>query len=246
MRSINILMIGLLLICISSAQAVIVFDPSNFVENKLTALNSIKDLVNQATQIQHQLENLQYQAKNIRGVSDYQWRDVNNSLDQLNQVSQQGQALSVASSNLDSEFRKQFPDYAQTQTNNNYSTQYQQWNNTTMDTLRGTMDAAGYSATSAKSEETALQQLKSQGANAQGRMQVLQVSTEIAAENVNQLQELKRLMVNQSNAQNAYMAYKVEQQGYQEKNLAAINNNISTQFPKYKNNPQFGLMPVSR
>jgi len=91
-----------------------------------------------------------------------------------------------------------------------------------------------------QTEQATLHQLELQGKTAQGRMQILQVSSEISAHSVNQLQELKRIVVAQTNAQNAYMAYKVSKESYNEKSLEEIDHAMPTQFPTYKNNPQFG------
>ena len=74
-------------------------------------------------------------------------------------------------------------------------------------------------------------------------MQALQVSTAIANEGVNQLQELKRIVVAQSNAQNSYMAYKASQDSYSEHSLEEVKDNMQTDFPPYKDNPELRIIP---
>ena len=89
-------------------------------------------------------------------------------------------------------------------------------------------------------EQYTLAQLRHQGQTAQGRLQVLQVSTELSAENIHQLQSLKRLMMAQQNAQNAYMAYQVSKDSYQEQGLKALTEQANTTYVDYHNNPNFG------
>lgn len=221
-----------------------VFNPYtylNYLEDIESANNSAKTLVQEITLVKNRMQSLNYQIKNTGRFNHTQWRSLLSFIEQLDRLTRQGQALSYSASNVDSEFKQRYPNfdnspYGQT----NYTKAYETWNATTLDTLRSTLDAAGFSAQDFQKEESFLNQLKSQGQSATGRMQVLQVSTELSADNVNQLEELKRIVVAQTNAQNAYMAYKVSKDSYNEKSLQEINRHIKTQFPKYKNNAHFG------
>lgn len=124
----------------------------------------------------------------------------------------------------------------------NYQSAYQNWNATTLDTLRQSLRAVGVNAHDMQNEQQTMQQLKRHGQTARGRMQVMQASTEIAAENVNQLQELKRITMAQANSQSAYMAYQVSKDSYNDKALQEVNDQVTTNFPAYRENTQFGPM----
>jgi type IV secretion system protein TrbJ len=213
----------------------------NYLQDLETAANSARPITNEVRQINNQLQSIEYQAKNSDHISIYQWQNITQLIQQLDQATQQGQALSYSAANVDSNFRKMYPNYSVHPVGKkDYTQTYQQWNATTLDTLRSTLDAAGMSAGNFQNEEQLLQQLKNQGQTAQGRMQVLQVSTEISADDVNQLEELKRIMLQQTNSQNAYMAYQVSKDSYDEQSLQEIDSNMPTAFPKYHDNPDFG------
>ncbi len=238
------LYVGCGLLALSSTAFAMGLDPYsylNYLQDLKTAINTAKTVSNQATEINNQLSMIQWQKTNSTALTDYQWQDIQGLIQKMDDQSQQGQALSYTAQNIDTKFRQKYPNYCNfTDGQTNYQQAYQQWNASTLDTLRASMDATQSSASHFQSEHEALMQLKNQGATSKGRLQALQVATEISAENVNQLQELKRIMMAQSSAQSAYMAYQVSQTSYQEKNLQTINDNISTNFPAYKNNPKFG------
>lgn len=216
----------------------------NYAADNLTSANSATQIVNQAQQINNQFQSIKYQAQNLGHVNNYQWQNIKGLVQQLDSTTQQGQALSYASSNLDSAFRQKYPNYSNSQQGQtDYQKSFQTWNTTTLDTLRGTLDAAGMNANDFKTEQDVLQQLEEQGKTAKGRMQVLQVSSEISAQNVNQLQELKRVIVSQTNAQNAYMAYKTSKDSYDEQSLQNLVSQSPDKFPEYQNNNKLGEIP---
>lgn len=209
----------------------------NYLQDLSTAINS-------ATQVRQQLLSLKNEAKNLGTVSDYRWQNVTQLLRQMDQASHQGKAISYQMSDVDTQFRQQYPDYTNSAYGQmNYSNAYKNWNDTTLDTLRSTLSASSVDAQNAQTEEQVLEQLKAQGRSATGRMQVLQVSTELAGENVDQLMQLKRLMMAQMNAQNAYMAYQVSKDSYNEQALKALVSHVDTQFPRYQENTHFGTLP---
>lgn len=190
----------------------------------------------------HALTSIQNQATNLGKVSDYQWQNVTQIMNQMSSTMQQGQAVSAQMSNVDQKFRQRYPDYASQSSSQNYQQAYQQWNQTTLDTLRNSLSAASIDANNIQSEQDVMNRLQAQGASATGRMQALQVASEIAGENVNQLIQLRGLTMSQMSAQNAYMAYQVSKDSYNEKQLEALVSNTDTQFPDYKNNPHFGAI----
>lgn len=231
------LMVVVLLPCLLMNEAYALFSPYeylNYLQDAQTALNT-------ARQVESELKMLQYQVQNSGRVSDYQWRNTMQLMQQLDQVSQQGQALSYSASQLDNQFRQKYPNYNQAPYGKtNYQEAYTHWNASTLDTIQNSMQSTGMMANNLQNEQQYLAQLQRQGQTAQGRMQALQVSTELSAEQVNQMQALKRIMMTQANSQNAYLAYRVSKDSYSEASLEKINQKLKTGFPKYHNNPQLG------
>lgn len=218
---------------------------ANLVEDTYTAGSTAASVTNEMTQIANQIQLIQNAVKNTNNISDYQWQDLSSLVQRLDDVTRQGQALSYASANIDSDFRKKYPNYNQQGSGGAipyFPVAYQNWSTTLLDTLRTTLSSAGMNMRDFNTEQDTLNTLTEQGKTARGRMQVLQVSTEIAAQNVNQLQSLKRLVAAQTSAQNNYMAYKVSKDNYQEKSLDDVNSHLDSKFPQYKNNANFGLI----
>ena len=234
-----VLIVGLCVAVLQKSEAMV--DPYAY----LNYLQNLKTAINTAEQIQNQLKQLQFEVQNTKQVSDYQWRDTLNLLEKMDQATAQGRALSYSASQVDQQFRQSYPNYATSKsTPQNYPQAYQTWNDTSLNTFENSLRASGLEASQLQQEQYYLTQLRRQGQTAQGRMQVLQVSSELAAENVNQLQSLKRLMMAQADSENAYRAYQVSKDSYQEQGLKALTENAKGQFVEYQNNPKLGEISV--
>jgi len=106
--------IFLILLCVPlCAQAFIVFDPSNYAQNIVTARNSIVSLLQQATLIQQQVQSLQYQWRNVQQLKAHHFRDISDILQKIDRVTQAGQAISYAMTDIDKRFREKYPDFNQ-------------------------------------------------------------------------------------------------------------------------------------
>lgn len=210
-----------------------VFDLANYLENIAIAKNTLDSLTKEAEQIKYQLQNL-------TPVENYQFRDISPLIKELDGTVSQGQAVAYSMSNLDAAFKQRYPDYLNAQGQKDYTKAYKTWSAATLDTLKNTLEAAGINAGNFSQEETMLAGLKAQAKSASGRMQVQQALAEFAAENVNQLQELKRIVAAQTSAQNAFMAEKASKAAYKEQSMEEMSQKIDTKFPPYRDNPNFG------
>jgi P-type conjugative transfer protein TrbJ len=210
----------------------VVIDPWNLAQTTQQATTAATELANQYKQIQYELSNL----KNYDG-NQMQWSHAQSLLQQLGSTTERGNALSYNMQNLDMAFKQKFPGYAPSQ---NYNEAYQGWSSTTMDTLRNTLLTAGMQANAFDDEQNTLDQLKSLSTTAEGRMQAVQVGNMIASEQVGQMQKLRQLVISQTNAQNTYMAYRVQREQAQE---VADENMFKhpLPFPKYGTGQGFGV-----
>lgn len=215
------------------------FSYLNYLQDMKTAVNSATSLANQAQQIRNEVQSIQYQAKNSGHLNNYQYNRLTQLMQRMDQITNQGKSISYSAANIDQQFRTRYPNYANHQNARDYQGAYQNWNTTTLNTINNSMQANGAVANHFQNESQLMNQLRTQGKTATGRMQAMQVSTEIASENVNQLQELKRITLSQANAQNSYMAYRVSKDSYNEQGMSAIAQNTSSDFPAYQNNNDF-------
>lgn len=235
-------LMALCFLFLSNVQADEYTDWMNYLEDAETAANSASSLVNQASQIQNQIQSIQIQSQNTGTLKQYQFNDIMNLMNRMDNLSQQGKSLSYAASDTDQKFRQYYPDYGNQNSAQNYTQAYKSWNSTTLQTMQNTMSANHANAADIQSESQLIANLREQGSSATGRMQAAQISTEIASENVNQLQELKRITLSQANSENAYMAYRVSKDSYKNKSLSQLAGNTKTQFPPYQNDARFGLL----
>jgi len=212
------------------AQAMMVFDPSNLAQNTLAAKNTAQSIIQQALMIQNQMKSLTMEMQNLETVPNYQWRAMANLMQQVDDLSRQGQSVSYNMKNLDAQFQKLYPDYAKQTNPVDYQKSYQTWNTTSLTTMNNSLQGIGLTMDQLKNEETVLKKMQSQSQNAQGRMQVLQVSNEIAFENVRQLQSLQRVVAVQANAQTAYMAHQVSSKAQQDAEMDLILANIPDKY----------------
>jgi P-type conjugative transfer protein TrbJ len=207
------------------SHAYIVHDPLNWIQNSMTAANTAKQLVNEAKQIQIALQDI----KNYEGNVG-QWANIQNLLQRLGAETQKGQALAYSMSDLDNQFKQTYPGYVSSQ---NYQQDYSKWSQTSMDTMRATLDSAGLQAEQFKSEQSSMNQIAQLSRTAQGRMQALQVGNMLSMQEVAQIQKLRQLVIAQTNAQNTYASYQIQKDQSVEASSSAWLTSSAKSFPRY-------------
>jgi len=165
------------------------------VDNQLTQISQL------AEQIQNQLKIYENMLQNTAQLPDHVWGQVENDLNQLRSIVDQGQSISFSMGNADDVLQQRFQSYADLKTNlpNNatFSSTYQSWSNTNRDTIASSLKAASLTADQFDSEEDTMSSLRSMSETADGQMKALQVGHEIAAQQVAQMQKLRGLVSQQ-------------------------------------------------
>ena len=157
----------------------------------------------QLQQLQQQMQQTNYAAANTQKVSTSVWGNAQSLLTQLQSIVQQGNALSYANANADSQFRQIYPGYSPT---TNYSQSYQGWSGSTMDSIRGTLDAANLQSQNFSTENGLIQQLQTLSQSSGGQVQAVQTGNMIAMQMVQQMQKLRQLQMAQMQEQSSYLA----------------------------------------
>ncbi|KLB61146.1 hypothetical protein XEUV455_23095, partial [Xanthomonas euvesicatoria] len=83
---------------------------------------------------------------------------------------------------------------------------YDKWNTTTRDSVLGAMNVANLQTTGFKDEQQALAALKQAAGSTSGQKQAMDAANQIALAQVNQMQNLRELMVAQMQAEGTYIA----------------------------------------
>ncbi|AYD05305.1 P-type conjugative transfer protein TrbJ [Neorhizobium sp. NCHU2750] len=165
------------------------------VDNQLTQISQL------AEQIQNQLNIYQNMLQNTAQLPSHIWGQVENDLNRLRDIVNQGQGISFSMGNADDVLAQRFKSYADLKADlpsaETFSTSYQTWSDTNRDTIASTLKAASLTADQFDSEESTMSALRSMSESADGQMRALQVGHQIASQQVAQMQKLRGLVSQQ-------------------------------------------------
>jgi P-type conjugative transfer protein TrbJ len=200
-----IAVMAIILIAASSAwgYASIVLDPTNLIQNTISALKAIESVINEVQMIANQVKQIENLVQNTRSYAGVWDQEALPRLMRLGQIIEQEQAIAYAMAGMDRVFRDKYPGYRPI---TDWAAAYDQWTRTTLDTLRGSLAAGRLHADDFADEQRRVQTLTALSDSAEGRMQAIQAGNMLAAEQIQQLSKLRQLMMAQINAQNVYMA----------------------------------------
>src|SRR3546814_13954026 len=90
------------------AQAIVVFDPSNYSQNLLTAARTLQQINNQIQSLQNEANMLINQTKNLTRIDFPQLQEITQTLQQIDRLMGQAQGIRFQVSGLDQQFRQMF------------------------------------------------------------------------------------------------------------------------------------------
>ena len=93
------------------AQGIPVYDNLNFTENLISAINSVKAVLNQITLIRQNITKIQLQVRALRRLEAPNWRNLGQYLSIIEGVMARGEALTAIAVNMDEVFRTRFPGF---------------------------------------------------------------------------------------------------------------------------------------
>ena len=187
----------------------IVYDPSNFGQNVMTAARALQSNLNEALQIANQLRQIEMEVKNSTTFPQSVWGDVQADLNQLTQLMQSSSAINYAMQNLSTQFKQLYPGY---QAPANYEQEYQAWTANSLEGIGKALEAAGEQNRMFAAENARIGQIETGSDSAVGQLQALQANNMLAAQVVEQMQKLRQLQMAEMQAQTAYMATQIQDQ----------------------------------
>lgn len=168
----------------------------------------VMSYIRQGTQLSNELSMYAEQMRNGQALPSHIYGAINTDLTALSSIVQGGQALAYSLSNLDTQFRNTFTGYGATP--NRYFANYKGWANTTLDTLRGALRAAGLQGSQLSSEESVLATLRNQAQSPNGAVRAIQVMGDIAEQQTEQLMKLRQIMLADLSSKQAYQAAQIQ------------------------------------
>lgn len=178
----------------------------------------MNQLTTQMNQLQQDIMSVQMMTQNLQNLSNFNWQDFAMSVSGLQNVMNAANGISYAMSNYDNMFNNQFKGYnnwysiannnslTPGQKANSFSQQYQTINQTTRDTVKGTLDSLNLQMNDFSNEAVTINTLKNNSAGAAGNKAVIQAANDIALFQVDQLRKMRLTMMNQINMTSQFMA----------------------------------------
>ncbi|MDY1241982.1 P-type conjugative transfer protein TrbJ [Pseudomonas aeruginosa] len=195
------------LLAVQPASAITVFDPSNFVQNTLTAVRTLEQLNNQINQLQNEAQMLMNQARNLAKLDFNIVNRLRSTLATTERLIAEAQGLAFDVTNMDREFARLYPEqYAATVSGDRMAQDARErWKNT-LDGLHTAMRMQAQVSQNLAQDEGALADLVSQSQSATGALQAMQVTNQLLALQAKQSIQSQQLQITQDRATSLELA----------------------------------------
>jgi P-type conjugative transfer protein TrbJ len=186
----------------SPARAFVVFDPSNYSQNVLTAARSLQQVVNQIQSLQNEAIMLQNMAKNLQNLNFSSISQMTSDLNNIGTLMNDAEGLSFNLSQLEGQWVQQYPgSYDSTITTNGQAIAAQQrWQNS-MDAFHNTMQVQSQIVANVQADQPLLTSLVNQSQGAAGALQAQQAANQLIALSTKQQMQIQEMMAAQYRAQ---------------------------------------------
>ncbi|MDA7417078.1 P-type conjugative transfer protein TrbJ [Xenophilus arseniciresistens] len=179
----------------------IVFDPSNYAENVLTAARTLEQINNQIRQLQNEAQMLMNQARNLTSLPFSVLGDLRATLDATNQLIQQAQGLAFTVSQMETDFRRLYPEsYTAAISGTQMALDARtRWRNS-LEALRTATKVQSQAVQNFAADERALTDLVNRSQSATGALQAMQATNQLLALQSRQAIQAQQLQITQDRA----------------------------------------------
>lgn len=193
------------------AHAIIVFDPSNYAQNILTAARALQQVNNQIQSLQNQATMLANQARNLSSVSFPELQQITGDLQQIDRLMGQAQSISFNIGHLDDEFSRLFPGRSgQGGRIDQRVADAQSRLSSAMSAYKQTMSVQAQVVANVQADATTMSSLAARSQGSQGALQVAQTTNQLLALTAKQQFQIQQLMAAQYRAQALDQAQKAQ------------------------------------
>jgi P-type conjugative transfer protein TrbJ len=181
----------------------IVYDPSNYAQNVLTAARTLQQINNQITQIQNQAQSLINQARNLANLPTNLLAPIQRDIDRTRELIAQAQQVAYNVSDIDRVFSQRYPSSSLSGTSQgtlvtNAQTRWQDALASYQDTLRTSATVAGNLDDTRSHVGTLIDASQS----ATGALQATQAGNQLLALETRQLADLTAMLAAQARSAN--------------------------------------------
>lgn len=179
----------------------VVIDPTNLVQNILTAARTLEQINNQIRQLQNEAQMLTNQARNLAGLDFSALAELRAALSATNQLIQQAQGLAFNVSQMETDFRRLYPDsytagISGTQMAHDARTR---WRNS-LEALRTATKVQSQAVQNFAADERTLTDLVNRSQSAVGALQATQATNQLLALQSRQSIQAQQLQITQDRA----------------------------------------------
>ena len=195
------------------AQAIVVFDPSNYGQNILTAARTLEQINNQIRMLQNQAQSLINQARNLTTISFPELQALQQTIQQIDVLMGQAQGIQFRVSGLDQQYRSMFPSsFNAALTNNQHVIDARTRLDTSMAAYKQTMTVQAQVVENIAADQAALNGIVQRSQGAEGALQAQQATNQLLALVAKQQFQIQTLMAAQYRADAINQASRVQSQ----------------------------------
>lgn len=195
------------------AHAIIVFDPSNYGQNILTAARTLEQINNQIRMLQNQAQSLINQARNLTTISFPELQALQQTIQQIDVLMGQAQGIQFRVSGLDQQYRSMFPSsFNAALTNNQHVIDARTRLDTSMAAYKQTMTMQAQVVENIAADQAALNGIVQRSQGAEGALQAQQATNQLLALVAKQQFQIQTLMAAQYRADAINQASRVQSQ----------------------------------
>ena len=196
------------------AHALIVFDPSNYSQNILTAARTLTQINNQIRMLQNQAQSLINQAKNLTRIDFPELQALQQTIQQIDQLMGQARGIQFRVANLDQQFRSMFPtSFNAALGNDAYVLDARARLDTSMAAYKQTMSVQAQVVEGISADQGVLNGIVARSQGAEGGLQAQQATNQLLALVAKQQFQIQTLMAAQYRADAIDRASRIQGQG---------------------------------
>jgi len=184
------------------AHALVVYDPSNYAQNVLTAARTLQQVNNQIKSLQNQAQSLINQGKNLSTISFPELQTLTQTLRQIDSLMGRAQGIQFRVADVDSQFSQLYPDaFARSLRLDAQVTAARSRLDAQVSAYRETAGIQAQIAENIESDRTALATFVERSQGAEGSLQAQQATNQLLALVVKQQLQVQQMMAAQYRAQ---------------------------------------------
>ncbi|QCX48216.1 P-type conjugative transfer protein TrbJ [Ralstonia pseudosolanacearum] len=185
----------------------VVIDPTNLVQNTMTAVRTLEQINNQIRQLQNEAQSLMNEARNLASLPFNVVNRLRSNLDTTRQLITQARGLAFDIQNMDQQFAQLYPDqYAASVSGNQmFQDAHQRWQNT-LQGLQTAMRMQAQVSQNLNQDEGVLADLVDQSQSATGALQAMQATNQLLALQAKQSIQTQQLQLTQGRAASLELA----------------------------------------